>query len=77
VTEIERLVPREGIEAAFRNLQTTGQLTSVEVEKNYASRSPVYITIMSRQLAQDANVRMRELDRALWQYSDTNQGKRT
>jgi hypothetical protein len=41
-TKIERPIRREGIEAAYRHLITTGQLTIKEIEEEYTPRSQVY-----------------------------------
>jgi hypothetical protein len=41
-TGLERPIRREGIEAAFRHLITTGQLTIKEIEMDYTPRSQVY-----------------------------------
>lgn len=46
----ERPIARVGIENAFRHLQTTGQLTLAEIEKEYASRNPVYVAAMLAEL---------------------------
>ena len=41
-TKISRPIRREGIEAAYRHLITTGQLTVKELEEEYTPRSQVY-----------------------------------
>jgi len=49
-TKIERPIRREGIEAAYRHLIVTGQLTVKEIEEEFTPRSQVYTAAILAEL---------------------------